>query len=331
MQTNNKGRFVISLDFELLWGVRDKRTIASYGENIMGVRKALPAMLDLFTKYQVRATFATVGFLFCRNKQELLDHIPHEVPNYTADKYSPYANDYLDSIGNNEADDPYHFGHSLVQLIRNYPEQEIATHTFSHYYCLEGASLASFEADIKAAIQIAAAHGIAIKSIVFPRNQYSVEHINICKKLGIISYRGNEKAAIYHPRKNEEQDKKIRALRLLDSYVNITGHNTYKITRQGEEILDIPSSRFLRPYSKKLQMLDGLRLQRIKNSLTHAAKNGEAYHLWWHPHNFGKNLAQNISFLEAILQHYRELNQRYGFESSTMKEISENRFAVHEK
>jgi hypothetical protein len=31
------GALVISLDFELLWGVRDKRTIADYGPNILGV------------------------------------------------------------------------------------------------------------------------------------------------------------------------------------------------------------------------------------------------------------------------------------------------------
>src|SRR5688572_14149741 len=203
MQKNKRGKFVSSLDFELLWGVRDKRTIASYGENILGVRKALPAMLELFTEYQVRATFATVGFLFCRNKQELLDHIPEELPQYAADKYSPYTNNYLDTIGSSEADDLYHYGHSLVQLIRSYPEQELATHTFSHYYCLEGASLASFEADIRAAIKIATAQGTEIKSIVFPRNQYSNEHINICRKLGIVAYRGNEKSSIYHPRKNE--------------------------------------------------------------------------------------------------------------------------------
>src|SRR5450631_2733915 len=38
--TPGGGAFVISLDFELMWGVRDKRTIADYGRNILGVRRA---------------------------------------------------------------------------------------------------------------------------------------------------------------------------------------------------------------------------------------------------------------------------------------------------
>jgi hypothetical protein len=43
----DSGAFVISLDFELLWRVRDKRTIADYGANILGVRRAISASAAL--------------------------------------------------------------------------------------------------------------------------------------------------------------------------------------------------------------------------------------------------------------------------------------------
>src|SRR4029077_6616039 len=58
------GAFVISLDFELLWGVRDNRTIADYGANILGVRQVVPALLDLFAERNIACTWATVGLLF---------------------------------------------------------------------------------------------------------------------------------------------------------------------------------------------------------------------------------------------------------------------------
>ena len=58
------GALVISLDFELLWGVRDKRTIADYGANILGVRQVVPALLDLFAERNIACTWATVGLLF---------------------------------------------------------------------------------------------------------------------------------------------------------------------------------------------------------------------------------------------------------------------------
>ena len=69
--------------------------------------------------------------------------------------------------------------------------------------------------------------------------------------------------------------------------------------------VDIPSSRFLRPFSKKAKMFEGLRLHRINSGMTYAAKNNFSYHLWWHPHNFGINKNENFEFLEKILEHYK--------------------------
>jgi hypothetical protein len=59
------------LDFELMWGVRDHADITSYGANVLGGRAAIPRMLDLFERHGIRATWATVGFVFCESKDEL--------------------------------------------------------------------------------------------------------------------------------------------------------------------------------------------------------------------------------------------------------------------
>jgi len=326
---DHKPRFIISLDFELFWGVRDKRTIETYGENIRGVRKVIPALLDLFDRYDIHATFATVGFLFARNREELFQYIPDVLPDYPLKKYSPYENSYMNAVGESEKDDIYHFGSSLIHLIQQDPKQEIASHTFSHYYCLEGASLQSFEEDLKAAKGIALNYNIDLKSIVFPRNQYSEAHIEICKHLGFIAFRGNETASIYQPRKNEEQHKRIKALRFADSYVNLTGHHSFAIEEKEDEMVNIPASRFLRPYSSKLKAFNSIRLNRIKNSLSFAAKNNQAYHLWWHPHNFGIHLKENLSSLEEILKHYKKLNASFGMQSKSMKEMAEEVLIAH--
>ena len=76
-------------------------------------------------------------------------------------------------------------------------------------------------------------------------------------------------------------------------------------------MLNVCASRMLRPYSPKLSFLEGLRLKRIKKEMTYAAKKGEMYHLWWHPHNFGANMEENLRFLESILQTYKSCNEKY--------------------
>ncbi|MCS6823304.1 MAG: polysaccharide deacetylase family protein [Cytophagaceae bacterium] len=313
------GHFVISLDFELFWGVRDHRTIEDYGENIKGVREAIPMMLNLFKTYNIRATFATVGFLFFETKQHLLQHLPEQLPHYTDTRLNPYGT-YMDQVGSDEASDPYHFGKSLVQLIKKTPGQEIASHTFSHYYCLEeGQSQNTFEHDLRAAINIAHEYGIKINSIVFPRNQFNRKYLSVCRKLNIYVYRGNQNHWMYAPRKRSKESLLLKIFRFTDTYFNISGHHTFPMpTADNEGMVNVPASRFLRPWNKKLSMLEPLKKNRLKKSMLHAARNNQVFHLWWHPHNFGAHTEKNISMLEELLIYYCQLNKQYGFISSNM-------------
>src|SRR3546814_14381941 len=66
----------ISLDLELMWGMRDHATTRDYGHRVLGEREAIPAMLELFEKSGIHATCATVGFLMCDGRDELLARAP---------------------------------------------------------------------------------------------------------------------------------------------------------------------------------------------------------------------------------------------------------------
>lgn len=326
----NAGKFVISLDFELMWGVRDKKTIEQYGSNILGVHQVIPEMLNLFNQYEISATFATVGFLFFESKAQLLSNVSKNAPKYLDKNLSPYGG-YIDDL-KDVSQSKYHFAPDLINLIKNNGNQEIASHTFSHYYCLEkGQDVVSFKSDLASAIKVAKSFGIEIKSLVFPRNQFNEEYLKICSEFGIICYRGNEKSWLYEAKNGKEETWYRRMFRLIDAYINLSGHNCYRdeyFRKKG--IIDIPSSRFLRPYSTSLSFLDSLRLKRIKGGMTYAAVNNQTFHLWWHPHNFGVNQQENFRFLELILRHYQLLKRQYGFKSVTMLELAEFIKSNHE-
>ena len=318
-----KGYFVISLDFEIYWGMRDVVEIDQYKENLLGVRKAIPAMLQLFSAFDINATFATVGFLFFTSKDELLNNLPDKIPVYTNADLSPFTDNFT-KVGRNEEEDPYHFAPSLIKEIKDHG-QEIGCHTFSHYYCLEeGQTLEDFKADIMAAKKVAAKNNISLQSFIFPRNQYNQSYLEICKQEGITSFRGNERSGLFSSKNYGSSTALRRPFRLMDAYFNVSGHNCYSVEEMNSSvIINIPSSRFLRPYSKKLAFLDALRLKRITKSMTYAAKNGLCYHLWWHPHNFGINLQENINFLQKILRHFNTLKEKYDFQSTSMKDLTE--------
>lgn len=315
------GTFVISLDFELLWGVRDHATRQSYGDSILGARYAIPYILDLFDKHEISATWATVGFVFCRNRDELMESLPPTAlrPSYSSPELSSYA--YLDEVGADERTDPYFFGASLVDKIQQTPRQEIATHTLSHYYCLEdGQTLEQFEADLDAAIAVATRHDIALRSIVFPRNQYDSGHVDICRRHGITRFRGTPRQWVYQAAPGAEQTLMRRAGRLLDAHTGLLGDTSFALydTEGG----DVPASQFFRPRNGKLAMFHPLHRHAIRRGMTHAARTGRGYHLWWHPHNFGRDMQANLDALENIIGHYSSLRDNFGMVSCTMAEAT---------
>ena len=233
-----------------------------------------------------------MGFLFCSSKEDVINLSPILQPNYSDLNLSNYS--HFDKIV--EDNYKYFFAPELIELIKSYPGHEIATHTFSHYYCLEpGQNVEEFKCDIISAIQIANSFGIELKSIVFPRNQVNRDYLEVIKNFGITSYRGNERSLIYKAVNSDGENIVRRALRFLDAYINISGHHCYSLKEIGmEKPFDVPSSRFLRPYSPKLKFFETFRLKRILNAMTYAAMNGRVFHIWWHPHNFGINQKENF-------------------------------------
>lgn len=325
------GHFVISLDFELHWGIFDHSSVDDYRENLSNVPEVIHRLLEMADKYNVKLTFATVGFLFAKNKEDLLTHSPKLKPSYTEKRYSPYP--LIDSIGDNETDDPFHFAHSLIKKIRDNGNHEIGTHTFCHYYCHEsGQTVEEFKDDLQSAIAIAKKMDIEIKSIVLPRNMIDLtfEHdwlyLETLKNLGIKSFRGNENSMIYKTFRHKFYSSwyLFRILRMIDSYMNLTGMNTYDLNRnfKRDQPLNIPSSRILRAYNKKFSFLEPMKIRRITSGMRHAAKYKEVFHLWWHPHNFGKNINENFQNLEAVFKEYSILNEKYGFQSETMSSLT---------
>lgn len=307
------------MDFELNWGVHDVYTIEEYGINILGARVAIPQILQLFMKYDIHATWAIVGMLYCKDKKGLLTYLNTlDIP-YQNTAFSTVEN--LSGVGEDEIQDPYHFGKSLIDIIRHTPNQEIGTHTFSHYYCLEdGQNKEHFEQDLQAVSSLED----NITSLVFPRNQVNPRYLQSCKDHGIKAYRGNEKSWMYKAYTSKTNSWYKRVGRLADAYVNLSGYHTYSMKNlEKDPVLNIPSSRFLRPYNKRLSILEQFRLRRITNGLTRAAKKNELYHLWWHPHNFGRDIKENLHFLEEILKHVDYLKKKYNFQSMHMRDVTD--------
>ena len=320
------GTLVISLDFELMWGVRDHRTCADYGDAVLGGRAAIPKILGRFSKSGIRATWATVGLLFARTRDEMLDMAPQIKPAYVNANLSPYEA-IANQIGTDEDSDPLHFGRSLVESIAETEGQEIASHTYSHYYCLEeGQSLKAFDADMSAAVSIAWQHGIELKSMVFPRNQMTDRHIAVCANHGIVCYRGSPDHFAYRSRPFAGNTLPVRAYRFADAVLPLTAL-CYELKSTNGQTSNIPASRYLNTRTVRFDTLSNMHIKRISAEMEIAAQCGAAYHLWWHPHNFGRQTEKCLAQLDQLLLYFERLAGEYGMTSMSMADLAVGRFS----
>lgn len=242
-----QSHLVISLDFELLWGVFDKVKPAEKEQYFRNTRDVIPETLALFSSYNIRCTWATVGMLFNENGDQWIENQPATLPNYQNQKLSAYR---FYKENKDKIDDYFCFANQLISGIKKTKGQEIGTHTYSHYYCLEdGQNLASFKADLKMASKLAKKNGIELKSLVFPRNQFNTEYLRACKELGITSVRSNPSNWYWRDTQKDNLQQKI--FRTADAYIG-QKDKSYDLEDIDIEYSHLPiqqpASRLLRPY-----------------------------------------------------------------------------------
>ncbi|HTL10195.1 MAG TPA: hypothetical protein VL307_18095, partial [Chitinophagaceae bacterium] len=252
---------------------------------------------------------------------------PAITPHYTLPQYSPYQ--WVKKHGIPEAYKSSHFAPATVRKIQDAAGQELATHTFSHFYCLELQDHPlAFEADLQAA-KLAAHHFNNVpRSMVFPRNQYNSQYLKRCYEQGITAVRTNPSATFWRPVTNKGAGIFRKLIRTADAYVQVSRQRSSyplsEIVCKPGEPLQLKASRFLRPWNTKYPFVHHWLLQRICREMKIAAALGECYHLWWHPENFGDHPKENMAGLRVLLEQYKQCANRYGMQSWNMAEYASN-------
>lgn len=311
-QKRKKGRFIISLDYEKFWGVCFNKNINDYTKsNLEFVDTVFFKTLELFSKYNIKATFAIVGFMFLESKNDLEKFKDFRI-NYSDSNLCPYRKIKL---GLKPAPHTLFAGNSLKLLAES--EHEVGSHTFSHFYCSQkGQTKEDFKLDLELFETINAKFPKP-KTLIFPWNDVNEDYFDLISSFGYTHLRINDTESYLYNFVNNSLFKRL--LRFIDRYIPLTGTNYSKTYKKNNLTLN-SHSRFFAPYLKPLSFLEGLKLKRMKSEMTECAKNGKDYHLWWHPHNFGDG-SKMLPQLEDILKHYQKLNKQYSFNSVRMDQL----------
>jgi peptidoglycan/xylan/chitin deacetylase (PgdA/CDA1 family) len=322
-KTARPGALVISLDFELHWGMRDhSEGHGAVAADLLTSRDHVRQTADLFAERAIRATWATVGLLFASSREELGAFLPTVRPRYDRPELDPYT----EVLGEDEESDPLHFAGSLVRYLASVPGQEVASHTFSHYYCLEaGQDEDALRADLAAARAIAAPLGLPLRSMVLPRNQWNPQYARAFRDAGFTIYRGPQPSWGHHAQKAETTSPARRMARLADTYGGLTPPPTFAWDELLEEtgLCNVPASAFLRPYAPRRRALEQRRRARLFSGLRTAARRGRLFHLWWHPHNFARHPQESFDLLRAVLDEADRLGASDGLTSMSMADVAD--------
>lgn len=309
------GALVISLDFELIWGMIDKITSKDIIKKVNNVKEVVPKILNLFKTYEIHATWAVVGLITSSSKEEIIEHLKNIKVNYHNESLKP--SNILDHI--HQLETSLLCNIDLVKSIQNIPHQEIGSHSFSHFYSLEkGQTDKDFINDIITFNEILEQKlNVKATSYIDPRFQHNASYDKYLTAHGFKTYRGI--------REDKLKQKKIpdflkRWIKFLDRYVNILGHRTYSI-KDNQKLLNMKESFYFRGYKKHHFMFEWLKIKRIKKAMLYAAKHHEIIHIWWHPHDFGLQVFSNINQLHNLLMYFTKLKKRYDMKSYHMDEL----------
>ncbi len=316
------GALVISLDFELHWGMRDHEDGQSAAfADLSPSRRIVVDLAELFAGRGIRATWATVGLLFASSHRQLAARLPVVRPSYDRAELDPYS----EPVGDDEQSDPEHLAGSIVRRLASTDGQEVASHTFSHFYCLEaGQNEQQLRADLASAQAMAADLGLSLTSLVLPRNQWNPRYASAVRESGFNCIRGPQPTWAHRARPHGAQGRLARLARLADTYAGVTPPPTFAwdgiLGHDG--LCDVPASAFLRPFTPGRRHLEPLKRQRLISGLRDAARRGRIFHLWWHPHNFARHPRENFAFLDLLLDEFDRLAGAEGMRSLSMADVA---------
>jgi peptidoglycan/xylan/chitin deacetylase (PgdA/CDA1 family) len=286
---------VVSLDFELRWGVLSMlgADMGRYRRNIEGVDEVVPRLLEMFASRGIRATWATVGALACRDWDEWRARAPRP-PRYEHPTLRWRA-DYpeLDPTGR------LHFAPHLVDAIVRVEGQELASHSFGHLFFREpGVTRDDAVADTAAAVRVLQEKwDVTPRSFVFPRNQ--IAHTDVLSEHGIVCWRANPTVFYWNAATISEQSALVRLLRFADAVSPCGRRAAASATHRASYFIRLGLP----------QTLWRLHRRRIVRDAKHL-RDDETLHLWVHPHNIGDRPLQGVARFAELADAIRDAAPR---------------------
>lgn len=286
----NRGVFTFSIDFELAWGTRKRKPLSVMRPYLHGTRTAVDHLLQLFEKYEISATWATVGALLLSYKNE---------------KHPWLQKDSLSDVpAGDSTTQPFWYAEDIIEsiLLCKTP-QELGCHTLAHTVVSQNSKDRSeFRTELKQFLELFEEKNIEQPiSFIYPRAQ--MRHFDILAELGFRCFRGLE---------NRWYEKipgtfPSAAFRFFDAILALQPQ-VKKAQKHPNGLWIIPSSQFYSPFMRVGKYVSmQARVRKAIKGLQKAVETQGVFHLWTHPFNLGVRTNELLSGLGIIFREAQKL------------------------
>ncbi|MGH6736251.1 MAG: hypothetical protein ACRECX_09245 [Methyloceanibacter sp.] len=263
-----KGKLTISVDLELAWGVWDELTPERLRLAEDAERPICAALIELFDRHAIRATWAMVAALLDEKSSEARPGA----------KGCWYAPDIVE------------------RLLAAKTQHEIGSHGGHHVYYDE-IDAASAGEDLAFARNIHRRSDLPFVSMVFPRN--TIGHLPELEKAGLRVFRGPDAGPVTTLRK---------AVRPLGQAANLADKllpfppPLVHAARRGA-MIEVPGSMLLigRNGLRRF-VLPTVTRAKLERGLARARSHGGVFHVWFHPSNFYYRRDEQLDTLDWFLE-----------------------------
>jgi peptidoglycan/xylan/chitin deacetylase (PgdA/CDA1 family) len=285
-----RGQLIISIDLELAWGDWDKLTPERLRMVENAERPICAALIELFDRYEVPATWAMVA--------ALLDE--KSAISRPGEQSSWYAPDIIEWLVGAKSD------------------HEIASHGGRHLYFNDIDALQA-RRDLDFASAVHQINALPFKSFVFPRN--AVGHLDVLASVGLGVFRGPDAGWLRRARRLGAAAGRVA--NLSDKVFPVPPPPVRAEAHDG--LIDTPGSMLLlgRNGVRRL-VLPWVTRTKLAAGLSRAQRAGEIFHLWFHPSNFYYHREEQLATLAWFLARAAEEAGRGDLDIRTMGSYATN-------
>jgi peptidoglycan/xylan/chitin deacetylase (PgdA/CDA1 family) len=263
------GKLTISIDLELAWGVWDHLTPEDLRLAESAERPICAALIELFDRHQVPATWAVVA--------ALLDEASAATrPGAKAGWFAP---DIVERLSRNTA------GH------------EIGSHSGRHIY-FDDATAAEARADLEFARAVHRAHGLAFRSFVFPRG--AAGHLDAVAAVGLEVYNAADVGWVEGARRLGRRAGQLA--NLADKILPVPP-SPAQAERRGALIHIGKSMLLMARNGPRRFVLPPITRAKLAAGLRRAQASDGIFHFWFHPSNFYYRTGEQLATLDWFLAH----------------------------